>query len=441
LNKPAGLILAVTIIVLVAVAAIALGALNFIADDGTVAPGAIESILTYWALFCLVVLLAVAIKTRPLEVTLTAVSLLVALALAEAAVRIVSFDRAKRPFEGIPSRTLHHIYPRNAEMFMGSFEGKSVIARTNEDGLRTDYSREEFLAFKHRVVLLGDSFVLGLGVRQEATCASVAEARIRAQLGQDAVGVLNAGVISYSPLLMERLFRETLGAYKPTVVMLLLDVSDIGDDVKYAAEIDRNEEDLPFDLAGEKGGGFYLAIYQIAKPLLEYVTDNLLYPYYTVFHSHTFNYDYYDFDLTVGGKAETNRFFIFRHPLETTRPFFQETLGYVNRIAGLARAAGAYFVLVVTPRHQHWSDKECPGNWEIKQYQYTLNDPYEFEYFRFFREVEGEVDFDIYQLLPAFQRTREFPLVFENDPHWNEAGHAFVGGLLADYLVNFNIIR
>ena len=82
INKPAGLILVVTVIVLAAVAAIAAGALNFIADDGTVGTGAIESLITYWVVFCLVVLVAVAIKTRPLEVTLTTVSILVALVLA-----------------------------------------------------------------------------------------------------------------------------------------------------------------------------------------------------------------------------------------------------------------------------------------------------------------------------------------------------------------------
>lgn len=441
INKPAALILLATAAALLVVAALAFGVFNFIADDGTVGKNAIESLVAYWVLFCLLVLLVAAIRSKPLEVALAAVSLLAALGLTEAAVRIVSFDWAKRPFEGVRSRTLHHIYPPNVEMFMGVIDGQSVVARTNEDGLRTDYSREEFLKFKHRVVLMGDSFVLGLAVGQDATCDRVVEQKLRAQLGQKDIGVLNAGVVSYSPLLEERLFRNVIAAYKPTVVMLLLDVSDIGDDVGYEKEIDSSRVELPFDLVEKKRDKVYSAIYQVARPFLVYVWDTLAYPYYALVHSHTFNYDYYDFDLTVGGTVEKNRYFIFRHPLEVTRPFFEKTLGHINEIAKEVRSAGGYFVLVVTPRHQQWSDRECPGNWEMRKYEYSLHDPYKYEYFRFFREAENEVNFDIYQPLPAFQHTEEFPLVFDNDPHWNKKGHAFVGGLLADYLIKFNIIR
>ena len=51
------------------------------------------------------------------------------------------------------------------------------------------------------------------------------------------------------------------------------------------------------------------------------------------------------------------------------------------------------------------------------------------------------VDFRIFNLLPAFRATREFPLVFDEDPHWNRAGHAFVARTIADYVRSEGLVQ
>jgi hypothetical protein len=134
---------------------------------------------------------------------------------------------------------------------------------------------------------------------------------------------------------------------------------------------------------------------------------------------------------SAAGRAE-NRYFIYRHPLERTRPFFERTLGHVGRVAERARRIGARFALVVVPRYHHWSDRECPDNWE--RGAYGGNEPFSNEYFRFFEESRATAGFPILGLLPAFQATSEFPLVFRHDPHWNARGHDFVARLLAEDL-------
>jgi hypothetical protein len=53
-----------------------------------------------------------------------------------------------------------------------------------------------------------------------------------------------------------------------------------------------------------------------------------------------------------------------------------------------------------------------------------LDEPYQYEYFRFLEEVRSQVRYPVFSLLPAFQGTREFPLVFREDPHRNERGNA-----------------
>ncbi len=130
--------------------------------------------------------------------------------------------------------------------------------------------------------------------------------------------------------------------------------------------------------------------------------------------------------IDVEGTAETNNFFIYRHPLAATAPYFEAMLKNIAAIAARVHQDGGKFLLVVPPRFQHWNVKECPKNWEAGQYR--LDEPYQNEMFRFFEEKRGVVDFPILNLLPAFQATQEFPLVFKDDPHWNSAGHRFVAG-------------
>ena len=40
-------------------------------------------------------------------------------------------------------------------------------------------------------------------------------------------------------------------------------------------------------------------------------------------------------------------------------------------------------------------------------------------------------EFPIVNMLEPFRATDEFPLVFDSDPHWNEAGNAFVARIVA----------
>jgi hypothetical protein len=429
---PAVLITAATAACALVVAGIYTGLLSFLADDNAISSDALWSIVTYWGLFCLAVLLITALVRRPRELALALVSVAMVLVLVEVALRITGVDRARHPYAGLSSSEFHHVNAANAEMFMGVYAGHPVVIRTNEDGMRTDYSREEFLKFGTRVLVMGDSFVWGMGVRQEHMLARVMEKRLREQLGSDDVAVITGANISYSPLLLERRYLEVYRRYRPTAVLLVLDASDIGDDIMYRRESD-DGRGTHWDFPDERPSP-YLAAYQLARPFLEWIGDNLAYPYYTFIHSGTFNYDYYDFELEVEGQAEKNRFFIYRHPLEATRQWFDSTLANVDAIADSVRSDGAGFTLVVAPRYNHWSDRECPDNWEVKQYKYGIDDPYESAYLDYFREAAGRVDYDVVPLLPAFEKAQEFPLVFRNDPHWNDAGHALVGRALADYL-------
>jgi hypothetical protein len=392
-------ILLVTVFFAVPVALVAAGLLDMLAADEKIDRIAVKSLITYWMIACCGIWLVAGVRRRPKEVLLVVVSIAVVLGLAEIGVRVFAPTLGMMRYRGvIASPTYHHIYPADREML----RGRSIV-RTNEDGLRSDHSRSEFLQYKDRIVVLGDSFAFGLGVSQ-------------------------------NPMLSRLLFDGIVKHYRPTLVLLVLDAGDIADDTRYGQEAKRGGGEVYFDIRGSGAPNYYGAVNEIFRPITVKITDYVKYPLRA---RRPPGYDFHRFELTVDGMTETSKYFIYRYPLEKTRPYFERSLSHVDSIASYSNRLGGDFVLVVTPRFHHWNPEECPNNLEKG---YTLNEPFQYEYFKFFEGARVSVDYEIFNMLPEFSATQEFPLVFDNDPHWNERGHTFVARALADYLIASGIV-
>ncbi len=395
----------------------------------------ILNLLIYWLLASLLVTawlhrrdLRDYCRRQKASIALLFGSLLLTATFAEIALRILALPEPTLPFRTIASQSFHH---RNTPSSVGDVE-------TNPDGFRSHRGREDFQGFKHRVVVLGDSFVFGLGVAGEQAAPAILERTLGEALGAGRAAVLNTGVISYSPFIERLVFRDVVRDYAPTVTLLVLDVNDIGDDLEYARRNAGDERNPRFDVP-EKPVRLALCdrlvLCRMVRPLFHFLGA----PIRTLRGFIESGSDYYAFRLEIGGVTESDRFFVLRHPLAETRPYFERTLGYIREIAAAAQTAGSHFVLFVAPRYFHWSDAECPDNWE--SHRYLIDEPYELEYFNFFASVKQEVEFPVVSLFPAFQASDEFPLVFRHDPHWNEAGHRLVGEALAKHLIDLGLIE
>ncbi|HET8645140.1 MAG TPA: hypothetical protein VFO85_06610, partial [Vicinamibacteria bacterium] len=281
------------------------------------------------------------------ELLLGFASAAAALGLAEAALRVLRPYESLCRFRWIASARYHHMNPPRRRMFSGYVEGAPIVVETNEDGLRTHHSRQSFRAQAVRVAVLGDSFVFGSGVNAQEAFPARLERRLQAHALPGGAAVLNAGIISFSPFLERRLFDDVVREYRPTVVLLFLDVTDIGDDAIYARKAGGQGT---FPLEGEAALGCHGAVYQLAQPALEGLGGSLLYPYHLLRARQGLappaRASYYTDPVVFQGRPE-NRYFIYRYPLEQTRPYFAETLRNVEAVAASARAAGARFVLVV----------------------------------------------------------------------------------------------
>ncbi len=368
---------------------------------------------------------------------LAAGSMLIGLGVAELTLRIVRPHFALPSYWINPSKQFHHIYPASTTMHGRQVEGRPAVVTTNKDGLRTRYEREDFLRYRDRIVILGDSFTFGFGVEQDAAFPKVMERHLRQSLGRSDLAVLNAGIISYSPLLESILYRKLLRSYEPTLTILVLDATDIGDDYSYAQQIVRDPAtgNVSFDVEEQTVQtsiwdhvGLSRVAHSVKGPFMLPVTTALELLFGPQQQARK-RPDYYNFTIRVGDEIETSRFFIFKHPLEETERYFRDTLGYVQEVAKDAAKSDSDFLLVIPPRFQHWSARECPYNWEKTEYE--LDEPFEYEFLRFFENVEDSLDFDLVHLLPVFEQAEEFPLVFQADPHWNPTGHELVGKTLA----------
>ena len=240
--------------------------------------------------------------------------------------------------------------------------------------------------------------------------------------------------MSHSPFLHQRTAQRIVQRYDPDLLVVALDATDIGDDFKYARRLDRSGTGT-FDgthtskLLGKdplfiRGSAIVERLY---LPLMLF-RSAILHP---IFVSQEL-LDSEVSGLVVDGVQQKNRFFHFRHPIELTEPFFSKTMDHVEKTAEHVRNREAQFLLLLLPRFQHWDPSACPDNWESEKY--SVPEPYQGEYLRYFEAETTRRGLPVLNLLPAFEAANEGHLVFPDDPHWTPAGHQVVAAALARFL-------
>ena len=419
----------VSAVFLAVVIATAAGLIAPLVPDGHIDVGlAVRSLVLYWAL-SQAAIFGLAWWTRKRKQLQAATVLLAVVFIGlEVTLRVLAPAAARPELADLFSAENHHVYPKNRRMSQ-SFRDKRSIVDTNEDGLRSPYSRESFRRRTHRIITVGDSSTFGFLVPQQEALPARLEDSLRSGPARLDVAVLNAAVGDYSPFLEKLQFDRELRYYDPTLVMLFLDADDIADDHEYLSKSEQIENTTRFQPQDRWSPGYYGAVIQVLREPLAYPFTKLK----GLLGIAEATVERYPFQVRIGGEMDHSRFFIYRHPLSLTEPYFESTLSNISAIAASVRSAGAEFILVVVPRFHHWNPAECPDNWDLESY--GLSEPYQYEYFRFFEDRRERVDFPILNLLSSFQESDRFPLVFSFDRHWNREGHSLAAETVAQYLL------
>jgi len=139
---------------------------------------------------------------------------------------------------------LQYTSKRNFHGFLRFINGgKKFEVHTNSHGFRT----HEFYPKapgSYRIILLGDSFIYGQNVNQQETVASVMERFFKKQMHKD-IEVLSMGVSSYSGVRYAALARIYFDYLKPDMVIVSVDQSDFGEDLKRINHYILDEDGAP----------------------------------------------------------------------------------------------------------------------------------------------------------------------------------------------------
>jgi len=273
----------------------------------------------------------------------------------------------------------------------------------NPDGLRCAYEAGDFTRDTFNIIFLGDSFTYGQGLEQPDTAFPQAVERLVGETHPARrVRTINFGWVTSSPLLSLRLLLDVGAKYKPSLVILALDITDFHDDIRYAY-CDREDvldvSPIEFVLARTGLGDAYGQLkqrWEWARHWQRLVGENILVP--------------------------ADHYFIVNQPLDASRPFLGDVESNIRAIARYCnRELQAPFILVLLPRYIQTSDKECLHDNDRRRY--TVFGRYVNEPERWLSEFRQRVNFPCHSLLEDFKAATAFPLCFDTDPHWTPLGH------------------
>jgi hypothetical protein len=290
---------------------------------------------------------------------------------------------------------------------------------TNEDGIVSPFAPSDFRPEDFNIIFLGDSFTQG--IRAPYAFPAIVETLLTQRVPARRFRVANFGWTSSSPVLQVRQLRDIGAKYKPKLVVQCFDMTDFHDDLKYTHRFrERGIEPVQVSI-------FRVGWVVFSKALG--VRD------YSV---------WLESQMRWGAQKAWNdpdrarpRYFAAGQPLERTAPLLQTSWEAILATRAVAQNLGAQYVLVILPRYQQFNRKECPRDWEK---DWPAWDDYIFEPFEYFRRQAATVPFPIHSLLEAFQTSGVFPVCFEDDPHWNVAGHQVAARAITEFLIRDGVL-
>ena len=318
-----------------------------------------------------------------------------------------------------PNPVYHHGLKPNASG-TDTYGPYSAPAHSNSLGLRDGSVREVALkSSQPRILFIGDSFTEAAGLPWEKSFVG----RIAQALAPRGVEVLNAGVVSYTPVIEKAKLRHLLDSVglEVDLVVLALDISDIKDELFYEERPDGSVAEIPYGPQRQKAGDL-LKIDKICNWLEGHVEQNFVILGAVVRNLRlTWRRHASKDGITVFEMLPTWAFGWpdYHGPYET---YVEEGLAKAKRnmtgIAEFLRGKNIPLVLVIYPWPQQVLAQSKPSRAET-------------EWLAWARQ-EGVPCVNLFPLFvnatPPEEVLRQF--YWHNDCHWNEEGHRRVAEAL-----------
>jgi lysophospholipase L1-like esterase len=322
---------------------------------------------------------------------------------------------------GIRSWTVHHAMRPGYDI---------PPVRTNSFGLRSPEVAIPKPDGTFRILLLGDSFTFGFRATGDVVFARRLEERLRSS-GLPSAEVVNAGVLSYCPLLEYLQYRHHLHVLEPDLVVLNFDMSDVQDHLDYSRALVSSSDGVPLFVTEPSLG-------QGPSPIPGLLSFQWVGRHITAARRRT--------ESAVEGvpftRDEDRYVWALDNGPELDREV-QSTLAPITHLAALLRHDDVPLVLATYPQPWQVSADATPrppirDQYAIGRDTVHLND-------RPFRKLEA---FAAAHGLPFFNATgafRQAPepagLYLESDFHFSARGHDLYAAVLASYFTEHALVR
>jgi lysophospholipase L1-like esterase len=324
---------------------------------------------------------------------------------------------------GIRSWTIHHA-------LRPGYVSPNV--KTNSMGLRSPEVAIPKPSGTLRVLLLGDSFTFGLRALDKDLFARRIEERLKEKAAPATVEVINAGVLSYCPLLEYLQYRQQLHILEPDLVVLNFDMSDVQDHLAYSRDLSASAEGLPlfvtepslrrqvpsampklllFEWLGRRIQGIRGRV-QSTLEGVAFVRDQ----------------DRYLWALDGGPDMDAEA---------------KSTMAPITDLAALLRHHNIPLALATYPQPWQVSADATPlppirGQYGIGYNTAHLND----RPFRKLAAFAAEQQIPFVDATPEFRRdAKPASLFLSNDFHFSAAGHALYGRVVSDFISDHRLLR
>ena len=285
-----------------------------------------------------------------------------------------------------PNTTFRFIYDSNPRGYFD--KNNALVCRINKWGFRGADFQKQKTPGTRRVMVLGDSFTFGEGVRLEDTFVRQMEEKLRRRTEQS-IEVLNFGVSAWATRDEAAYFKQVGVDFDPDLVL----VAYVLNDADYAGGIDlwnefrRKYEDRSFK----------------ASYLINFV--------YTTIKRHSYGRRYV---ASLAGSAGS--------PSERGKWKFSFSL--LSEMDKLARSRGMKFAVAVFP------------------FMIDLNDNYPFgDLHRMITDGMKQYGIPVLDMFPAFNGQDYLKLwAHPSDQHPNEKGHKIAADAISEFVIQQNLL-
>ncbi len=362
-------------------------------------------------------------------------TVLVFVSILEGAVRLIEPREVMRYFFMSTDTIVDHRFIPGAH---GRYETTefNVPYDINSWGLRDkEFPREKPKGTK-RILMLGDSFTEGDGVREEETFSARLQVMLDSTFGTGAWQVINAGVGSYSPLL-EYLSLTSKGlAFAPDLVILNFDLSDIYDDINYTSRARFDQRGVPVGVAAEPPEAPSAGMEGRLVAIKDYFKD----------HTRLYNFIRLRIDryvegsrrnMNVSGDVRYDKYAFLRGNYVPQDSDWTLSFRYVRMIRDTLKARGIDFWLTVYPYGLQVNPKEWNSGrqfWGFKPD--TLYSTRPQKTMELFCRSNGIPVINFCGDFKAASRSI-YPLYYDYNGHWRPEGHAIVARKLYQSVMQY----